>query len=195
MLRNDNRPNQGGGFFGGDLQPAGDDYLLYEAAEAFGLPVSGSALSPGEPNVSAASPLVSRTGETFNADGSVASLVFNGAISQLNLGAGDASPTLGAGVSITDVNGDPIPVIDIVPVVNGLGTDTLTLSYTGSGVVGGKLPAGSYRLNLVGNAITSDGRAVDVANDGSQIDSFDTITFTVVESAVNGDFNDDGLWD
>ena len=33
-----NSPNSGSSWFGGDLFPAGDDYLLYEAAEAFGLP-------------------------------------------------------------------------------------------------------------------------------------------------------------
>ena len=68
----------------------------------------------------------------------------------------------------------------------------LTLSFTGSGVVGGKLPAGTYQLNFVGNGFVANGRAVDVANNGTQIGGFFEFEFTVAPS-LPGDYDLNGF--
>jgi len=189
--------NQGSAWFGGDLFPAGDDYLLYEAAESFGLPVTGAALSPGEENVGAASALVSLTGTTVNADGTV-TLSFNGPVSQALQGDGGFVSLGGTAISLTNVPADgnlptAIPGIDSAPVITGLGTDTLTLSFTGANVAGGMLPTGSYQLNFVGNAMIANGRATDVANNGSQSNGSFVFTFEAESTPVLfGDADNDG---
>ena len=191
-VRGNTQANRGSAWYGGDLFPAGDDYLLYETAEAFFLPVTGTALSPGELNTGSAaeSPLASLVSVRANANGTVTA-TFSAPISQVLSGdAGAASPG-GSGITITDTNGVEISTIDIRPQVSGLETGTLTLSFTGPAVVGGQLPAGSYRLNFVGNGIIGNGRAVDVANDGTEIDAFFTFEFTV-EPVLPGDYDRNG---
>ena len=197
--RDNVQANRGSAWFGGDLFPAGDDYLLYENGESFFLPVTGAAMTPGEPNTGTniQSPLVSLTSAVLNANGSVRAS-FSGPVSQVNIGDGGvaspASNIFGAGISISDTNGMVIPTVDTLPVVSGLGTNTLTLTFSGAGVAGGMLPAGSYNLNFYGNGIIANGRATDVANDGSQIDGFFTQVLNVV-AGPSGDFNNDGNLD
>jgi hypothetical protein len=184
--------NRGDAWYGGDLAEAGDDYLLYDPAEAFFLPVTGAAMSPGEVNTGsdAESPLVSLTGVTPNANGTVTA-IFSAAVSQLNNGNLSPASPHGAGITITDTDGVTITTVDSLPTVTGLGTDTLTLSFTGSGVVGGKLPAGDYQLNFVGNGLIANGRAVDVSNDGTQIDAFREFEFTAAPTLA-GDYDGNG---
>ncbi len=185
--------NSGAAWFGGDLQPGGDDYLLYEAAEAFGLPVDGAALTPGEENVgdANASPLVSLTSVAGNPDGTL-SLTFNGPVSQNNLGDGGITGPEGTGITITDDTGTAIVGVDLLPVVDGYFTNTLTLSFTGSGATNGGLPVGSYQLNLVGNGLIGNGRAVDAANTSSSTGSDAVVAFNVAIGSGPGDFNNDG---
>ena len=133
--RNDTDRNDGTAWFGGNLTSAGDDYLLYEASSA-ALPVTGAAMTPGDVNTGtdAESPLVALTGVTPNPNGTI-TLTFNGDVSQVLAGDGSAATATGSGITITDTSGVPIPVIDARPTVTGIGTNTLTLSFTGSGVV------------------------------------------------------------
>lgn len=195
--RNSTMRNRGSDWFGGDLFPAGDDYLLYEAGESFGLPVAGAALTPGEVNVGtdAESPLVSLTSATPNANGTI-TLSFSGPVSQVLLGDGGFTGPGGAGITITDQTGAAIPTIDALPTIAGLGTDTLTLSFTGTGTTAGALPQGDYQLNLVGNGIIGNGRAVDANDDGTPAGSNAAIAVTVGPvDGLAGDYNDDGRVD
>jgi hypothetical protein len=193
----DSDRNDGSAWFGGNLLSAGDDYLLYEADSA-ALPVTGAAMTPGDVNTGtdAESPLVALTGVTPNPNGTI-TLSFNGDVSQVLAGDGSAAPATGSGITITDTSGVPIPVIDARPTVTGVGTNTLTLSFTGSGVVGGKLPAGMYQLNFVGNGFVANGRAVDVANDGTTIGGIFEFEFTQsdVPPGLQGDYNGNGTVD
>jgi hypothetical protein len=191
--RNDSDRNDGSAWFGGNLTSAGDDYLLYEASST-ALPLTGASLTPGDANTGtpAQSPLVSLTSITPNVDGTV-TVTFNGNISQVLAGDGSASPATGSGISISDTSGLPIPVIDARPTVTGIGTNSLTLAFTGSGVVGGLLPAGSYQLNFVGNGFVANGRAVDVANNGTEVNGFREFEFTVTPPAtLAGDYDRNG---
>ncbi len=195
--RSDLDRNDGSAWFGGNLLSAGDDYLLYEAAQSTALPVTGAAMTPGDVNTGTdvQSPLVALTSVTPNSDGTI-TVSFDGPVSQVLSGDSSAAPATGSGISITDTNGQPIPIIDARPVVTGIGTSTLTLSFTGSGVVGGQLPAGTYQLNFVGNGIIANGRAVDVANNDTQLNGFFEFEFTVSDvPGLPGDYNGSGTVD
>jgi hypothetical protein len=193
--RSDSDRNDGSAWFGGNLTSAGDDYLLYEASST-ALPVTGASMTPGDINTGTAvqSSLVSLLSVTPNAPVGTVTVTFNGDISQVLAGDGSIAAATGSGISITDTNGVPIPIIDSRPVITGIGTSTLTLSFTGSGVVGGQLPAGSYQLNFVGNGFVANGRAVDVANDGTQVNGFREFEFTV-SPGLPGDHNKDNSVD
>jgi hypothetical protein len=194
--RNDSDRNDGTAWFGGNLTSAGDDYLLYEDTSN-ALPVTGASMSPGDINTGtdAQSPLVALTGVTPNPNGTI-TLTFNGNVSQVLAGDGSAVPATGSGITISDTSGMPIPVVDARPTVTGIGTNTLTLSFTGSGVVGGTLPAGMYQLNFVGNGFVANGRAVDVANDGTQAGGLREFEFTATTpTPLAGDYNGNGTVD
>jgi hypothetical protein len=193
--RSDSDRNDGTAWFGGNLTSAGDDYLLYEASSV-ALPVTGASMTPGDLNAGsdAQSPLVALTAVNATPGGSI-TLTFSGDISQILAGDGSAASTTGSGITITDVDGNPIPVIDARPTVSGLGTSTLTLGFTGSGVVGGQLPTGTYQLNFVGNGFVANGRAVDVANNGTQVNGFREFEFTVTASTLPGDYDGSGAVD
>ena len=79
--------------------------------------------------------------------------------------------------------------------VAGLETNTLTLSFTGSAVVGGKLPAGNYQLNFTGNSLIGNGRAVDAANTATATGSNYEFEFTVTASGLTGDYDGSGQVD
>lgn len=193
-FRGNSQSNRGLSWYGGDLEPAGDDYLLYEAAEAFRLPLTGTAMTPGEENTGnndLESPLVSLTSVTPNPNGTV-SVVFSGPISQVLAGDGGPASPGGSGITITDTNGAEISNIDTRPAVSGLGSNTLVLSFSGAGVVNGQLPAGTYHLNFVGNGLVANGRAVDVSSDGTEIDASFTHEFSPVAPGLPGDFSNNG---
>jgi hypothetical protein len=183
--------NDGAAWFGGNLTSAGDDYLLYEASSV-ALPVTGASMTPGDVNTGTAvqSPLASLTNIAASPSGAI-TLTFNGNISQVLSGDGSAVPATGSGITITDTNGLVIPIVDARPTVSGVGTGTLTLSFTGSGVSGGQLPAGTYQLNFVGNGFVANGRAVDVANNGTQVNGFREFEFTVSAAPADADFDND----
>ena len=189
--------NEGDAWFGGDLQPAGDDYLLYEPGESFDVPIApGGSLSPGEPNNDATSTLVSIVSAEIAADGLSATIVFDGPVSQNNVG--DGGPGVdGAGIVIGDMSGNPLATVDL-PTVDGFFTNTLTLSFSGSGVTAGQLPDGMYTLLLEGNALVGNARAVDVEGMGSAFGTRATFgPFEVMGggNVVDGDFNNDMVWD
>ena len=199
--RDDVDRNDGNAWFGGNLTSAGDDYLLYDHGvvgdppmpASFNRPVNGTAMTPGDVNTGTAvqSPLVALTSVTPNAVGTV-TVSFGGLVQQVVGGDGSSAAATGAGITITDTNGVPFTNIDPRPVVSGIGTNSLTLSFAGSGVVGGKLPAGSYQLNFIGNGIIANGRAVDVANNGTQIGGVSEFEFTAA-TVVVGDYDLNGF--
>jgi hypothetical protein len=182
-------------WYHGDLIASGDDPLVYLTANSLGLPSPGTAVTPGLPNTGtpAQSPLVSLTAITPNLPAGTVTLTFNGPVSHLLAGANTP------GVSVTDSTGNAIPGIDVRPQVTGLGTNTLTVSFTGAGVIGGPggvLPNGTYKLNFVGNSLIGNGRAVDTANTASTTGSNFSATF--VQSGVPGnlgDYNGNGIVD
>jgi hypothetical protein len=188
--RNDPDRNDGGAWFGGNLTSAGDDYLLYEDTSV-ALPVTGAAMTPGDLNTGsvAQSPLVSLTGVVANPDGTI-TVTFDGPISQVVNGDGSSSPLTGSGVTISNTNGQTIPTVDSRPVISGIGTNSLTLSFTGS-FGGGPLPAGNYQLNFVGNGMVGNGRAVDVIGSGAQVNSYFEVEFQVGVAVLYGDYNGD----
>jgi hypothetical protein len=176
-------------WFHGDLIAAGDDPLVYDAPNfALGLPVTGAALTPGEINVgtSVQSPLVSLVSVVPNLPVGTVTLNFSAPISQILDGGG------AFGVSITGTTGQPVPGVDVVPTVTGIFGPTLTLSFSGSQVSGGQLPAGDYRLNFVGNSLIGNGRAVDT-NGGAADPSGSNFSFNFTQTATpSADFDVDG---
>ena len=161
--------------------------LQSESGFATGLPAPGAAATPGELNTGtpAQSPLVSLTSVTPNLPSGTVTAVFTGNVTQSLNGTGSGD----RGVSITDTSGNAVVGVDVAGVVAGLGTNTLTLSFTGPGVVGGILPAGQYRLTFLGNGLIGNGRAVDAANNGTLTGSNFQFTFTQPEVGLDGDYD------
>ena len=193
--RNDTDRNDGTAWFGGNLTSAGDDYLLYEASSV-ALPLtSGTSMTPGDVNTgtSVESPLVSLISVTPNSAGGTVTVNFNGPVSQVLAGDSGIVGPIGSGFSITDAVGQIIPTVDLRPVVTGIGTNSLSLSFTGSAVNNGFLPVGNYRLNVVGNGLVGNGRPVDAANTGTPVGSDHQVLFNVV--APQGDYNQNGVVD
>ncbi|MDA0657448.1 MAG: DNRLRE domain-containing protein [Planctomycetota bacterium] len=193
-LRGNTSRNSAAAWMHGDLTAAGDDGLVYSPTNSIGLPSPGTAMTPGEVNTGtpAISPLVSLTSVTPAAHVGAVTLNFSGPVSQVTIGDGSAGPT-GAGITISNPDGTPNGQVNSLPTISGFGTNTLTLTFTGSGVVGGQLPAGQYRLNFVGNSIIANGRAVDTANNGTVTGSSHSVTFTTTPIVTTpGDLNGDG---
>lgn len=194
--RGNTTANSGAAWFYGDLELFGDDPLRYNTANSQGLPVTGAALSPGEMNTGSAvqSPLVSLTAITPNVDGTV-TLAFNGPVSQVLTGNGGFGVNGGQGIAITNQSGAVIPGVDVVPIVSGLFSNTLTLSFTGSSVVGGQLPTGSYRLNFSGASLIGNGRVIDAANTATAAGSNHTFNFSKTITNPIGDYSGNGTVD
>ncbi|MGL4513006.1 MAG: Calx-beta domain-containing protein [Lacipirellulaceae bacterium] len=191
--RGNTQRSRGSAWFGGDLQPGGDDYLLYEAAESFGLPSPGAALTPGEVNVGTPvqSPLVSIQSVVVNPNGT-ATVTFSAPVTQALIGDQGFVGPEGTAIAVTSQAGLAIAGIDVLPTISGLGSNTLQLSFTGPATVGGGLPTGSYRLNFVGNALIANGRAVDAAATGAN-GTDRQFGFTVAATTLVGDYNGDGF--
>ncbi len=178
-------------WFHGDLTEAGDDPLVYNQNPGFAgsLPVPGAAVTPGEQNTGTAvqSPLVALTAVTPNLPAGTVTLTFNGAVTQALKGTGGGDRA----VTITDTSGNPVPGVDLGGVLTGLGTNTLTVSFTGPSVVGGILPAGNYRLTFLGNGLIGNGRAVDAGQAGTLTGSNRTFNFTQPTVGIEGDYDGD----
>jgi hypothetical protein len=184
--------NSASAWFHGDLLPTGDDPLVYTIARSTDLPLapsSGTAITPGEANTSAASGLVSLTSVTPNNPVGTFTLNFSAPVTQLLLGSGGNQ----AAISLTNPAGNVITGINVVANATGVGSATWTVSFAGPNVVSGKLPPGSYRLNFTGNNLIGNGRAVDTANTATVAGSDRQLLFNVV--AAPGDFNLDGTVD
>jgi hypothetical protein len=194
-VRGNTTINSGAAWFGGDLLGNGDDPAGYLAANSQGLPVTGAALSPGEINTAASSSLVALTSVVPNNPVGTVTVNFNGPVSQVLDGNFSFTGANGTGITITNTSGTAVAGVDTSPVIAGLFTNSLTLSFTGSAVTGGQLPAGTYRLNFAGNSIIGNGRVVDVANNGTQFGGSSTFTFTKTVTNPIGDYNDNGSVD
>ena len=168
--------------------------MVYNAEFAVGLPSPGAAVTPGLVNTgtSAQNALVS-LGTVSTPGGNQVEVSFSGTMQQVILG--DLSiGEFGAGISVTDTSGNPIPGVDQYPVVSGLGTSTLSLSFSGAQTTSGNLPSGTYKLNFVGNGLVGNGRAVDVSGNGSTgVDTTAGVEFTITAaSSSSADFDGDG---
>jgi autotransporter-associated beta strand protein len=147
-------------WFGGDTKGS-DDPLVYEDGRTLRLPVEGAALTPGEANVNAASARVRLVSVAPGAGGQSLVLTFDGPISQVLDGDGSFTSATGYGIAVSTTTG--VAAANVEPQVNvtGLGTNTLTVTFRGNAVVGGLPPAGTYRLNFVGNSLIGNGRSTD----------------------------------
>jgi hypothetical protein len=188
-IRGNTTTNDKSAWYYGDLFGNGDDQLVYHQQNNDHLPSVGAAATPGEVNAGtpAQSPLVSLTSVAPNLPAGTVTVTFSGPITEILKG--------GPGITITSSTGAAVAGVNTVPVVSGLGTNSLTLSFTGGAVVNGQLPAGQYRLNFKGNSLIGNQRAVDVNNNGALeisgadvIDSFSSPPFTQPSA---GDVNQD----
>lgn len=190
--------NNASNWYGGDLLGA-SDALVYNDLIATGtpggvggvaLPSTAPAVTPGLINTgnAAANPRV--TLGTISTTSGV-QVAFSGSITQVLVGDGSATGTIGAGISVTNIDGSPIAGVDSFPAsVTGFGTSTLSLTFSGPATTGGQLPAGTYKLNFVGNSLVGNGRAVDAANTG--ITSNASVEITIAASTNSADFDGDG---
>ena len=111
-------------------------------------------------------------------------MTFNGPVSQVLAGDGSTLPCTGSGITITDVNGQPIPIIDSR--ARGRGPWHEHADALASPVPewsARHLPAGNYQLNFVGNGIIANGRAVDVATTAHRSTAFREFEFTVTPTS------------
>lgn len=121
---------------------------------------------------------------------------FSGPVSQVLLGLGTADAGEGAGITISAVGGGALASVDAVPVVeSGFDTNTLVLSFTGSGTTNGTLPTGSYQLNIVGNGLVSNGLSVDAGTGGVATLEFTHDGVAEGASGLAADFNGNGQTD
>jgi hypothetical protein len=187
-FRGNTTTNDKTAWYYGDLFGNGDDQLVYHQQNQDHLPSVGDAATPGEINAGTPvqSPLVSLTAVTPNLPAGTVTVTFSGPITQVLKG--------GPGITITSSSGAAVPGVNTVPVVSGLGTSSLTLTFTGGAVVNGQLPPGQYRLNFVGDSLIGNQRAVDVNNNGaleiSGADVVDTAQFTFTQPKA-GDVDQD----
>ncbi|MCA9258736.1 MAG: hypothetical protein KDA61_06035, partial [Planctomycetales bacterium] len=183
--------NNASNWYAGDLLGS-NDALVYNPAFTTGLPSTGAAITPGAANTGDASqsPLV--TLQSVATDSGV-QVTFSGPVSQVLAGDGSFDGDIGAGISVTNLDGTPIAGVDAQPQIVGLGSETLTLKFTGPQTVSGQLPAGSYALHFVGNSLVGNGRAVDAAGSGSSSNASQNIT--VAGSTISADFDGNGFVD
>jgi hypothetical protein len=189
--------NNASNWYGGDIL-GGNDALVYNNLVATGLPgaIGGVALPSTAPAVTpglintgsaVANPLVT-LGVIDTTSG--VEVTFSGVMSQVLVGDGSATGSIGAGISVTNTDGSPIAGVDAFPSsVAGFGSNTLSLSFSGTGTTGGNLPAGTYRLNFVGNSLVGNGRGVDAAGIGSASNA--QVQIVVAAPGVPGDYDGD----
>lgn len=183
--------NSATSWYGADLFGS-NDALVYDAAESTGnIPSTGAAVTPGAINTGndVANPLVA-IDSVDTSSGVVVN--FNGNVSQVLVGDGTSfeGPGVGPGISVTNTDGSVISGVDPLPTISGLGTSTLTLTFSGTATIGGQLPAGTYNLNFIGNSVVANGRALDA--DGGGVASNASVEITATTVAADADFDNDG---
>lgn len=174
----DTTPNSQGWFRGTTSAPG--DSLGYSATNNANLPAPGAALTPGFANTAATTPLTTLTATTIGDGSAQRSMVTS---LTLNFSAPVENVSSGAFV-LTDQSNVPVP--NVILNVAGVGTNTLTITFSGPAVVGGSLPDGLYRLTVDGDYVYSAGRRVDAGNTtipGSNA----TTDFHRLGGDVNGD--------
>ena len=180
-LRGDTTRNSTAAWFGGDLRGSDDAGVFEGAPKSVLLPVEGAAITPGEPNVTAAAARVRIVSVTPGAGGQSLVLTFDGPVSQVLDGDGSFQGSAGTGISISTTAGTAVTNVQPQPNVTGLGTNTLTVTFRGSAVSGGLPPTGTYRLNFVGNSLIGNGRSTDNdLNAGTAVASNGSFDFQVV---------------
>ncbi len=181
--------NNAASWYGADLFGS-NDALVYDVDFSTNLPSVGAAVTPGATNTG--TPAQNPIATISSVDTTSGVVVnFNAVVSQVLIGDGTSFVGLiGPGISVTQTNGTAIPGVDPLPVVSGFGTSSLSLSFLGTGTVGGQLPAGTYNLNFVGNSVVANGRGLDAAGTGSPSNT--TVQITVSTSTNSADFDGDG---
>ncbi len=138
-----------------------DDALVYDTAKSIGLPIAGAAANPGQVNVAGTTPLVSLTSVTIG-DGSAQRSM----VKSLTLNfSGIADRLLTDGIEFTTDKGAPVAGVNLN--IAGINSNTWTITFTGSPIIGGSLPDGRYELTIHGLNIIADGRTVDAKNVGT----------------------------
>lgn len=167
------------GWFRGTVS-APSDSLAYSKTNNTNLPAPGAALTPGRANTDAVAPLTILASSKID-DGSAqrsmvrtVSFTFSNPIDNISSGA----------FTLTDQN--DVPVSTVLVSVAGVGTNTLTLSFSGGSVVGGSLADGLYRITVDGNRLYSLGRTVDAKNDTTPGSSV-SVDFHRLGGDANGD--------
>ncbi len=148
------------GWFRGTASGANDS-LAYSSVNNTDLPVTGAALTPGGPNASAATPLTTLTNTQIDTGGiqrsMVRSLTFTFSNPILNMASN--------AFKLTDQNDNPITGVVLTP--SGIGTNTLSVTFSGSPIIGTSLADGKYRITVDGDQLFAAGRMVDAKNDGN----------------------------
>jgi len=177
-LLGDTTPNSAGWFRGTTSAP--NDNLSYSAINNTNLPVAGAALTPGGPNTAATAPLTALTDAKIDVGAAQRSMVRSVTLTFAN----PIQFFSGTAIGLTDQLNNP--VAGVTASVAGLGTNTLTVTFSGPAVIGGSLPDGLYRLTVNGQLVYSEGRTVDAKNDGTP-GSTATIDFHRLFGDADGD--------
>lgn len=157
-----------------------DDALVYDTAKSTGLPISGAAANPGQINVAATTPLVSLTSVTIDTGTAQRSMVrsltlnFNGVADRL----------LTDGLQFTTDKDAPVAGVNLN--IAGVNSNTWTITFSGSPIIGNSLPDGRYKLTVNGINIVADGRTVDANNVGTP-GTTRVVDFHRLFGDVNGD--------
>ncbi|WP_168205366.1 Calx-beta domain-containing protein [Bythopirellula goksoeyrii] len=182
--------NNAASWYGADLFGS-NDALIYDDNFSTGLPSVGAAVTPGELNTGTDLQNPIATIDSVDTSSGVV-IHFNGTVSQVLVGDGTSyeGPGVGPGISVTKTDGTQIPGVNPLPVVSGFGTSSLSLSFLGTGTIGGQLPAGTYNLNFIGDSVVANGRALDAAGTGSPSNT--SIQISVASTGSSADFDGDG---
>lgn len=135
------------------------DSLSYSSTDNTGLPVVGATLTPGGANTSDTAPLTIVASVTIDAGTAQRSMVRS-----LTVTFSNPVEYMGANTfRLTDQLDNPIA--GVVLHVTGVGTNTLTITFSGSPIIGGSLADGKYRLEIDGDNLYAAGRMVDGKGD------------------------------
>lgn len=136
-----------------------NDSLAYSNTNNTGLPVVGASLTPGGANTSDTAPLTTVVSVTIDAGTAQRSMVRSITVTFSN-----PIEYIGAhGFELTDQL--DVPIAGVILTTSGIGTNTLTITFSGSPIVGGSLADGKYRLVIDGDNLYAAGRMVDGKGD------------------------------
>jgi len=136
-----------------------NESLNYSATNNTGLPVTGASLTPGGPNTADMAPLTTVASVTFDDGSGQRSMVRTITVTFSN----PVEYVTSKPFELKDQMGAVVP--NVVLNVTGVGSNTLTITFSGSPIIGGSLADGKYRLEIDGDNIYAAGRMVDGKGD------------------------------